>query len=104
MTRKELLAVPKRKHGETLTGVSGVWVIPSRRKHESGWAIMDFVAETKEGLVGFGECCDVIAFEGKHFRMDCDHKTKLLHVWNHYKFSIYCGLSSISFVEGKDNA
>lgn len=56
MTRKELLAVPKRKYGETLTSVRGVWVIPSRRKHESGWATMDLVAETPEGLVGFGEC------------------------------------------------
>lgn len=45
--RKELLAVPKRKWNEVLTDVTGVYVIPSGRKHDSGYACMDFVAELK---------------------------------------------------------
>ena len=99
MTRKELLAVPKREWDKTLTGVTGVYVIPSRRKHESGWACMDFVASTPNGLVRFGGICDDVAFNGIHFRMDCDYETKLLHIWNSYSFTITADLSSINFIE-----
>lgn len=100
MTRKELLEVPKRKWDEILTGVSFVWVIPSRRKHDSGWACIDFVASTPKGLVRFGGGCDDVSFEGNYFRMDCDYKTKLLRIWNNRKFTIDCDGSSISFIEG----
>lgn len=100
MTRKELLAVPARKWDEILTGVYAVWVIPSRRKHDSGWACMDFVAQTQNGLVRFGSGCDDVSFEGSHFRMECDYKTKLLRIWNRRKFTITHDLSSISFIEG----
>lgn len=103
MTRKELFAVPKREWNETLTGVTGVWVIPSRRKHDSGWACMDFVASTPDGLVRFGGGCDDVAFEGTHFRMDCDYESKLLHIWNRCKFTITSDLSSISFIEEGTN-
>ena len=47
-TRKELLAIPKRNWNEMLCDVSGVYVMPSGRKHDSGWACMDFVAEFKD--------------------------------------------------------
>lgn len=99
MTRKELLSVKKRKWNEILHNVSGVYVIPSRRKHDSGYACMDFVAETPEGLVGFGGMCDDVSFEGLHFRMDCDFETKIIHIWNRNKFSISDDVSSITFAE-----
>lgn len=100
MTRKELLAIPERKWDEELNGVRSVFVIPSRRKHCSGWACMDFVAETENGLVRFGGCCDDVMFEGTHFRMDCDFDTKLVRIWNSRKrFTVTCGVSSISFIE-----
>lgn len=101
MTRKELLSSPVRKWDEELKGVRGVFVIPSKRKHDSGWACMDFVAETPSGLVRFGGCCDDVSFEGNHFRMDCDFETKLPHIWNRFGFTITHDLSSISFVEEK---
>ncbi len=99
MTRKELLAVPKRQWDKVLTDVFGVYVIPSGRKHESGWACMDFVAQTPDGLVGFGGICDDVAFEGKNFRMDCEYPSRIIHICCKKKFSISCDISSITFTE-----
>lgn len=103
MNRKELLSIPERDWKEELKDVVGVYVIPSRRKHESGWACMDFVAEFKEEnkpRVRFGGCCDDVSFEGAHFRMDCDYPSGIIHIWcGHKPFTVSSGLSSLSFVE-----
>lgn len=104
MTRKELLEVPKRKWDETLSDVQGVWVIPSRKKHDSGFSCMDFVASTPSGLIRFGGGCDDIRLVGANFRMDCIYNPKLIHIWNSGKkgtFSVSKDLSSIDFVEDK---
>lgn len=99
MTKKELLAIPKRKWDEILNGVDGVYVIPSRRKHDSGYACMDFVAEFSDGrpMVGFGGYCDDISFIGDKFRMDCIYPSGIIHIWRPGTFSITCDLSSIKF-------
>ena len=99
--RKELLAVEKRSWDKELTGVWGVYVIPSGRKHESGWACMDFVASMHDGeLVRFGGICDDVSFNGGHFRMDCEHPSRIIHIWNSRgTFSISHDLSSIDFTE-----
>jgi hypothetical protein len=104
-TRKELLSIPKRNWNEMLFDVSGVYVIPSARKHDSGWACMDFVAEFKDRekpMVRFGGGCDDVAFEGSHFRMDCIHPSRIIHIWNNRGFSISDYLSSIWFIENTD--
>lgn len=103
MTRKELLAVPKRKWNEELKDVSGVYVIPSNRMHDSGYACMDFVAETSSGLVGFGGGCDSVSFDGGHFRMDCIYPSGIIRIWNRQKFSISNDHSSIIFLESQDS-
>ena len=102
--RKELLAVPKRKWNEVLTDVTGVYVIPSGRKHDSGYACMDFVAEfgdTTKPLVRFGGGCDDVCLEGAHFRVDCVHPSRILHIWNMRNFSISSDVSSINFRENR---
>jgi hypothetical protein len=101
MKRKDLLVIPKRDKEEVLHGVGGVEVIPSRRKHGSGWACMDFVAWLEDdSMIGFGGGCDDVWFNGEHFRMDCDIETGCLHIWNtHGTFSVSKDLSSIDFVE-----
>lgn len=101
MTRKELLAIPHRGNCEILHNVNGVYVIPSGRKHESGWAQMDFVAVFNDNRprVRFGGICDDVAFMGSHFRMDCTHPERIIHIWNTRPFSISDDLSSINFVE-----
>ena len=100
MTKKELLAIPKRKWYETLNGVSGVYVIPSNRKHDSGYACMDFVAEFPDDrpMVRFGGGCDDVSFVGKDFRMDCLYPHGIIHIWRHGTFSITHDLSSIDFI------
>lgn len=101
MTRKELLATPKREWDKVLHGVTGVWVVPNRRKHESGWECMDFVAtfeDKNEKPVRFGGCCDVVRFKGNDFRMDCDYPSGIIHIWSFGPFSITADLSSIDFI------
>lgn len=77
-----------------------MYVIPSRRKHESGYACMDFVASKNGDLVRFGGGCDDVSLRGAHFRMDCDYKTKLIRIWNGKgSFTITHDISSITFIE-----
>lgn len=100
--REELLPVPKRKWDEELHGVNGVWVIPNRKKHESGWECMDFVATFKDKNkepVRFGGGCDSVDFQGDGFRMDCDYPSGIIHIWSNYPFAITADLSSVSFID-----
>lgn len=103
LKRKELLAVQKRENGTELVGVDGVYVIPSGRKHESGWACMDFVATFRDDrpMVRFGGICDDVAFYGAHFRMDCDHPSRIIHIWNSRGTFTVSGndISSLNFTE-----
>lgn len=103
MKRSELLSVPKRKCDETMTGVTGVYVIPSGRKHESGYTCMDFVSQTQNGLVRFGGCCDDVRLKGSNFRMDCEYPSRIIHIWNSSStFKITHDLSTIDFIEDAD--
>lgn len=100
MTRKELLDVPRREWDDEIVA-TGVYVFPSRRKHESGFACFDFVADTENGKVRFGGICDDVSFAGEHFRMDCILNPTVIHIWNsREKFKITRDISSISFIEG----
>lgn len=101
ITREELLKVEKRQWDETLKNVTGVYVIPSGRKHDSGYACMDFVAEFKDSdkLVRFGGGCDDVKLSGTHFKVDCLYPSRIIHIWNRQGFSITDDLSSIDFVE-----
>lgn len=99
MKLEELLEAPKRKWDEEIHDVAWVYIMPTEYKHDSGWACMEFAAMTGDGYVRFGGGCDDVSFEGEHFRMDCDYESKLLRIWNHNKFAVSVGLSSISFEE-----
>lgn len=103
--RKELLSVPKREWNEVIKNAVGVYVIPSGRKHDSGWACMDFVAELANGSkIRFGGWCDDVAFYGSKFRMDCEYPSRIIHIWNSRgNFAITHDVSSIDFVEDNCN-
>ena len=107
MTRKELLSVPAREWNEELHGVNSVWLIPSGRKHESGWACMDFVASwqyPENKLVRFGGACDSLELAGDHFVIDCDWPSRIIHIWSQYPFTVEGGISSITLrAEGNSN-
>ncbi len=87
-----------------LTGVSGVYVIPSRRKHESGWTKMDLIATFYDGRepVHFSSFTDDVSFCGTGFRMDCDWPSGIIHIWNSHEqgkgFNVR-GCSSMMFEE-----
>lgn len=99
ITKEQLLQVPKREWNKTIVA-SSVYVIPSRRKHDSGWTCMDFVADTEEGLVRFGGSCDDVSLKGEHFRMDCLYPSRIIRIWNtKRRFTISHDLSSIDFTE-----
>lgn len=102
--REELMSIPKRKWDEEIHGVDAVYIIPSRRKHDSGYACMDFVASFNgykgKPMVRFGGGCDDVRLKGNHFRIDCEYPSRIIHIWNdRTSFSVSCDISSIDFVE-----
>lgn len=100
MNRKKLLDCPVRDRGDDIKHAVGVYIIPTRMKHDSGYAIMSFVAEIEGGeRIRFGGCCDDVRLKGGNFRIDCDFQTKLVHIWNRHWFTITRDFSSIDFIE-----
>lgn len=104
MTRKELLSVSKRNWNENIYNAGCVYIIPSGRKHDSGYTCMDMVAAIRgeEGMIGFGECCDDIQLVGDGFRIDCEYPSRIIRIWNcrgNGTFSISHDSSSIQFVQ-----
>ena len=100
--REELLSAPKRKWDDTLHGVDEVYILPSRKKHDSGYACMDFIAgfSKNKPMVRFGGGCDDVRLKGNHFRIDCEYPSRIIRIWNdRTSFSISHDLSSIDFVE-----
>lgn len=106
--RQELLAVPKRKWDEVLHNVGAVYIIPSRRKHDSGYMCMDFVAcrMDKSGRITndkirFGGGCDVVNLLGldyanRNFSFDCEEG--VLRIFTFSKpFMVTRDLSSVDF-------
>lgn len=103
MTRKEILALParERKICEILSGAKSAYIIPNRKKHESGWMCMTIIVTFEDGSapVLFSDYTDDIAFYGEKFRMDCDYTSGVIRIWNsNYTFSVSGG-SSVDFEE-----
>ena len=105
-SRKELLAVPKNNDLHELHGVICIYIIPNGRKHDSGYACMDFVAEfkdNKKSLVRFGGGTDAIDMIGEHFKVDCLYPSRIIRSWNRRTFSVeFIGLSSIDLREATE--
>ena len=101
ITRKNLLQIPKRKWNEVLHNVNAVYIIPSRRKHDSGYACMEFVAVFKGGreMIRFGGGCDSVSLEGQHFNMECMYPSGIISIWNDRGFSVSDDVSTIWFRE-----
>lgn len=89
MTRKEILALPVRKmsveeSNRPIAGVCGMWLVPTRKKHSSGWMCMQVIVTFKDGRdpVTLSSTVDDIQFTGAHFRLDCDYPSGIVHIWN----------------------
>lgn len=51
-------------------------------------------------MIRFGGGCDDVRLKGKHFRIDCEYPSRIIHIWNDTtSFSISHDLSSIDFEE-----
>ena len=65
MTRKELYAVPRREWGKSVGEFDCLVLLPTRRKHDSGYGIIDAVACKKNEPLFIVTCgADVLNIEG----------------------------------------
>lgn len=104
MTRKQLLALPRRKWNKTST-YDSVYIVPTYDTHkDSGYRLMAIVgALKKKGPVEIAAICDVIDWErtddSAHasVKNEMDTSTNILHVWsNTCKFRVGPSLSTAS--------
>jgi len=105
-SRKELFALPRRKWGESKE-YDSVLIISTRRKHDSGWAIMAIIGVNEQKPVEIAcECCDDIEwmfppmkyagnFAIGQIRTDCCFRSGAIHAWSRYsRFRVGLALSS----------
>jgi len=111
MTKKEFEALPFRGHFNTPVICDSIVILPTRRKHNSGWGCMDFVACREEkAICRLSGCSDVMGMNCmtgiseveqlwalKGWSIDCLFKSKLLHLWSRHSYEIKCGESLSSF-------
>jgi hypothetical protein len=109
-TRKELLGLPIRVW-DTPSEYSSILILSTRRKHDSGWAIMAIVGvRSGQPFEIACACCDDIEWKlppmqtvgnGSYsigqMRMDCALRSGALHAWaQKAKFRVGHALSSVS--------
>jgi len=123
MTRKELLDVPHKERQEDIGEFDSLIIIPTRRKHDSGYRMMEFVA-VKGGkpfrrvsgwsdVVHIGGMSALIDKPKKvAWSIDCLMKSGLLHLFCHQlsaqsisclyqKLTIGCDLSSFDILSSE---
>lgn len=108
MTRKQLLEVIPRENWYDEIICHSLVIIPTRRKHDSGYRKMDFVAINSNQepicrLSGYSDVLDIMESEDfKHntftraMCIDCLPKSGLLRLWSPYH-NIKCGPALSSF-------
>lgn len=106
MTKKELLAIPMREKWNTpVEGVDGVYLIPTSKKHDSGYSCMRLVAywndeqAEERRYIGCGYYCDVLEIKGLNFKIDASLPNRIVHIFNFKKFSITEEISSLYLLE-----
>lgn len=100
-TRKDILALPKRATWEADgTVYNMVLVVPSRTKHDSGWAGITLIGINKEVQEICTTYSDDISWKnplGLEIRTDCFFKSKVLQFWSsNANFLIGSELSSVN--------
>lgn len=100
MKRKELLDLPFRKWDE-VKAYTSIAVVPSGKKHDSGWALMYIIGlDSEKRPVEIAAACDDICWEipaaaGHNFRNDMFYPSGIIHFWsNGYSFKVGASLSS----------
>ena len=110
-SRDELMALPVRKWME-YSEYDSVLLLSTRRKHESGWAMMEIIG-VREGVPVeiVASCCDDIEWKfppmkggtrltSGQMRMDCALRSGAMHAWvrvsGRSKFRVGEALSSVT--------
>lgn len=107
--REELLALPQKPFNEERI-YEYIVIVPTRRKHESGWRLMALIGATKidenkyrpTELIGY--CDDINWIIPKDVKLHETLRTDMTlsnctRVWsNHYKMKVTCCLSSTDII------
>jgi hypothetical protein len=100
MKLKELRNLPFRKWDEIKT-YDTIVVIPSGKKHSSGWALMYIIGmDHKRNPIEIAAACDDICWKipdinNYNFRNDMFYPSGAIHFWsNEYLFRVGSSLSS----------
>lgn len=97
---KDLRQLPKRPRGQS-SAYSSIMVIPSGRKHDSGWALMYIVGldDDKNPVEIAADCDDIIWITPcnpyNSLRTDMKYPSGIIHFWlKDHVFKIGASLSS----------
>lgn len=119
MSRKEIEDVPTRDCNEDIGEFDSVVILPTRRKHDSGYRCMDFVAVRKGvPIKRLSGCSDVIHLNGIGgygkwlgsfpqliepigWSIDCLYKSGLLQIFTHGVLTCGDALSSFEIYHHK---
>lgn len=100
MTLKQLRKLPFRKWNE-VSRYHSLIVIPSGRKHESGWALMYIIGLDKHHTpIEIAAACDDICWKiptgmTHDFRNDMFYPSGAMHYWSNVNaFEVGCSTSS----------
>lgn len=112
MTRKEFDKLPYRGAWDKQVICTSIVLLPTRRKHDSGYRVMDFVAVRKgRPVCRLSECSDVVHLGGIGgsgslaynssispipWSIDCLPKSGLFHMWAN-GYELVCGSALSSF-------
>jgi len=118
MSRKEFDALPYRKSWDKAVKCRSLVILPTRRKHDSGYRAMDFVAAKQDGqpICRVSGCSDVLNIDGiggygkwdalteqlprhiepKGWSIDCLPKSGLLRIFCDGEMEVGSALSSLS--------
>lgn len=106
--RKELLALPPRKRWDEKTVYQSVYLVPSGKKHDSGYMCVAIVGVREHKPIEIAAYPDDIGwsfplgYKHESLRMDCEWPSGIIHAWSYkYNFEVGYSLSStvISLVE-----
>lgn len=110
MTRKELLATPMKSDPHAHTKCDSFVIIPTGKKHESGYGEIAIIACDDKGLpicktIDYADDINLIVYDRYEkygnpksmvpqeeilhtIRIDCLPKSKALHIWGHGSFDL----------------